>query len=211
MYKKADAIINFDDKFAIVQKHSLDLYVLVGNKMQPIFNQVFFMYDSVLKRITAFINVAFDKQEKIIKYVNETYSCVTIQAKEQWLRLDFDKDETVSVDDLKNSMYTLYEFLKNYSVLDEMSFIKCKLYSQAIEYMKAELQDKKKQNKRSSSKQNTKQGSASAKLELNCEKMDMNEMKVSMVQKGKNGDENKDTNGKYEMPTKESSSDDVKE
>ena len=211
MYKKADAIINFDDKFAIVQKHSLDLYVLVGNKMEPIFNQVFFMYDSVLKRITAFINVAFDKQEKIIKYVNETYSCVTIQAKEQWLRLDFDKDETVSVDDLKNSMYTLYEFLKNYSVLDEMSFIKCKLYSQAIEYMKAELQDKKKQNKRSSSKQNTKQGSASAKLELNCEKMDMNEMKVSMVQKGKNGDENIDTNGKYEMPTKESSSDDVKE
>ena len=169
------------------------------------------MYDCVLKRITAFINVAFDKQEKIIKYVNETYSCVTIQAKEQWLRLDFDKDETVSVDDLKNSMYTLYEFLKNYSVLDEMSFIKCKLYSQAIEYMKAELQDKKKQNKRSSSKQNTKQGSASAKLELNCEKLDMNEMKVSMVQKGKNGDENKDTNGKYEMPTKESSSDDVKE
>jgi len=38
MYKKADAIINFDDKFAIVQKHSLDLYVLVGNKMEPIFN-----------------------------------------------------------------------------------------------------------------------------------------------------------------------------
>ena len=69
------------------------------------------MYDCVLKRITAFINVAFDKQEKIIKYVNETYSCVTIQAKEQWLRLDFDKDETVSVDDLKNSIVCKKQYI----------------------------------------------------------------------------------------------------
>ena len=71
-------MIHFDDKFALVQKHSQDLFVLVGDKMQPIVNKVFFMYDSVLNRITAFLNVAFDKKEKIIKYVNDTYSFVKI-------------------------------------------------------------------------------------------------------------------------------------
>jgi len=78
-----------------------------------------------MQRITAFIQVASDQQEQIVTYVNKTYSCVAVQAKASWLRLDFDKDESVSVVDLKNSMFALYEFLKDYSVLNEMSHIKC--------------------------------------------------------------------------------------
>ena len=46
--------------------------------MEPVVKQVFFMYDNVMKRITAFIEIALEKQEQIVKYVNETYSCVTV-------------------------------------------------------------------------------------------------------------------------------------
>lgn len=159
IYKKADAYVNFDDKFALVQKHSLDLFYFVGDKVEPVVKKVFFLYDSVMQRITAFIQVALDKQEQIVTYVNNTYSYVTVQAQACWLRLDFDKDESVTVEDLKKSMFALYEFLKDYSVLNEMSRIKCQLYSQAIEYMKAELSDKKKQKKKGNSKLNAKPAS----------------------------------------------------
>ena len=129
MYKKVDAFVDFEDKFAIVMKHSLEIYAKVGDKMKPVVSQVFFMYDCFLQRITAFINVPIEKHAKIVAYVSETYSCVKAEAKHQWLRLDFDKDETVSVDDLKKSMYALYEFLKDFNVLDELSKVKCKLYA----------------------------------------------------------------------------------
>lgn len=55
------------------------------------------------------------------------------------MRLDFDHDGSVSIDDLKKSMVGLYEFLKNFDVIETTSQIKSKLYSDAIAYMQAEL------------------------------------------------------------------------
>jgi ribosome-associated protein YbcJ (S4-like RNA binding protein) len=51
------------------------------------------------------------------------------------MRLDFDHDGSVSIDDLKKSMVGLYEFLKNFDVIETTSQIKSKLYSDAIAYM----------------------------------------------------------------------------
>lgn len=45
MYKKVDAFVDFEDKFAIVLRHSLDIYAKVGNNMKPVVSKVFFMYD----------------------------------------------------------------------------------------------------------------------------------------------------------------------
>jgi ribosome-associated protein YbcJ (S4-like RNA binding protein) len=56
------------------------------------------------------------------------------------MRMDFDHDGSVSIDDLKKSMAGLYEFLKNFDVIETTSQIKSKLYSDAIAYMQAELE-----------------------------------------------------------------------
>lgn len=58
--------------------------------------------------------------------------------------MDFDHDGSVSIDDLKKSMVGLYEFLKNFDVIETTSQIKSKLYSDAIAYMQAELEQEKK-------------------------------------------------------------------
>ena len=51
------------------------------------------------------------------------------------MRLDFDSDGSVSVNDLKGSMNGLYEFLKNFDVISESTKVKSKLYTDAIAYM----------------------------------------------------------------------------
>lgn len=139
LYQKVDSIVNFDDKFDMVRKHGENLYTFLDDKFRPIIQQVFFLYDSVTMKITTFINVITTKQEEVTSYVTTTYTMVNIQVEGTWMRLDFDKDGSVSVDDLKKSMVGLYDFLKNFDIIETTTTIKSKLYSDAIAYMQAEL------------------------------------------------------------------------
>ena len=60
------------------------------------------------------------------------------------MRLDFNKDGVISLEDLKQSMFGLYEFLKNFDIIENTSQIKCKLYEDAIAHMQKELDEDKK-------------------------------------------------------------------
>lgn len=51
------------------------------------------------------------------------------------MRLDFDNDGSVTVDDLKKSMIGLYDFLKNFDIIETTTTIKSKIYTDAIAYM----------------------------------------------------------------------------
>jgi ribosome-associated protein YbcJ (S4-like RNA binding protein) len=64
------------------------------------------------------------------------------------MRLDFDHDGSVSLEDLKKSMVGLYDFLKNFDVIQTTTQIKGKLYTDAIAYMQNELEEDKKQKER---------------------------------------------------------------
>jgi hypothetical protein len=66
---------------------------------------------------------------------------VQITVNENWMRLDFDNDGSVTVDDLKKSMIGLYDFLKNFDIIETTTTIKSKIYTDAIAYMQAELQE----------------------------------------------------------------------
>ena len=62
-----------------------------------------------------------DKHDQINLYVLKTYSQVQVTVSGTWMRLDFDHDGSVSIDDLKKSMVGLYEFLKNFDVIETTS------------------------------------------------------------------------------------------
>ena len=51
------------------------------------------------------------------------------------MRLDFNNDGSVSVDDLKKSMIQLYDFLRNFDIIEATTTIKSKLYTDGISYM----------------------------------------------------------------------------
>ena len=144
LYQKVDSIVNFEDKFALVKKHGDSLYTLLDTNIRPIAENVFFLYNSATNQITSYIKVITTKHQTITDYVNTTYSKVQVSVSDNWLRLDFDNDGSVSVDDLKKSMFGLYEFLQNFDVIEQTTTIKGSLYKQAIAYMQNELEEEEK-------------------------------------------------------------------
>ena len=126
--ERVDSVVNFEDKFALVKKHGEELYTLLDQKLRPIVQNVFFLFDQATNTITSYINVITSKQKEITTYVENTYSKVRVISEGTWMRLDFDHDGSVSVEDLKQSMFGLYEFLRNFDVIETTSSIKGKIY-----------------------------------------------------------------------------------
>ena len=69
------------------------------------------------------------------------YENVTVFIQDNWMRLDFNKDGHVSIEDLRSSVHELCEFMLNYDYFQRATEIKSQLYKQAIKYMKRDLQD----------------------------------------------------------------------
>jgi hypothetical protein len=76
LYQKVDAVVNLDDKFALVKETSMQLYTMLDEKFKPLVQNVFFLFDSVTGKITSFIKVFTDKHKGITEYVEKTYSKV---------------------------------------------------------------------------------------------------------------------------------------
>ncbi len=64
--------------------------------------------------------------------------CSTIKSAKHYenMRLDFNKDGQVSIEDIKIGAQELFEFLKNFDFLQAATEIKSSLYQEAIKYMK---------------------------------------------------------------------------
>jgi hypothetical protein len=64
-----------------------------------------------------------------------------VTVKDSWMRLDIDNDGSVSLDDLKASLGQLYTFLHDFDLLERTTIFKDKLYTDAIAFMKKELEN----------------------------------------------------------------------
>jgi hypothetical protein len=124
----------------MVMSKSQVLYTFLDDTIKPILEKVFFLYDNVTGTIISYINVASSKHQEITQYVKKTYTIVDVTVCENWMRLDFDQDGSVSVEDMKKSMNGLYEFLHDYDYIENLTTIKSQLYTGAIKYMKQELE-----------------------------------------------------------------------
>ncbi len=56
------------------------------------------------------------------------YENVTVLLHDNWLRLDFNEDGHVSLDDLKKGVFELYEFLVKFNYYEKATEVKSKLY-----------------------------------------------------------------------------------
>lgn len=73
----------------------------------------------------------------MIEYITKTYSNVVVFVQDNWMRLDFNKDGTVSIDDVRQGLKELYEFLKNYDYIEATTRIKSSVYEEARRYLQA--------------------------------------------------------------------------
>ena len=74
-------------------------------------------YDEANNFVGLLVKVLQERQEDLIKYVRETYSNVQVFVKENWMRLDFNQDGSVTMEDLKKNLADFYQFLKNYDYI----------------------------------------------------------------------------------------------
>jgi hypothetical protein len=74
------------------------------------------------------IKVLNERQAELLVYLEKTYSNVAVFVQENWLRLDFNQDGTVSMDDLRANLKDLYEFLKSYDYIEATTKIKSTIY-----------------------------------------------------------------------------------
>ena len=85
------------------------------------------------------MQVVIEKQTVLREYLAKNYENVQVLIKENWMRLDFNKDGHVSIEDIKQSAQELFEFLKNFDYLQAATSIKSSLYQEAIKYMKSDI------------------------------------------------------------------------
>ena len=78
LYQRLDAQVGLDDKFALVLNASQTLYTRLGEKMSPLVENVFFLYDQSRNTITSYIKVITSKQTEITEYVNNKYSTAQV-------------------------------------------------------------------------------------------------------------------------------------
>lgn len=77
------------------------------------------------------VKVLSIRQAELLEYVRSTYSNVVVFVKDNWLRLDFNGDGQVSMEDVRANLSSFYEFLKNYDYIEATTKIKSTIYTQA--------------------------------------------------------------------------------
>jgi hypothetical protein len=53
------------------------------------------------------------------------------------MRLDFNNDGNVSIDDMRKGLYELYEFLKNFDYIEATTRIRSSVYEEAKRYIRS--------------------------------------------------------------------------
>lgn len=98
-------------------------------------NHLYVIYDQSSDYISFFIKILKEHQHKVAEYIHHHYENVQVLIQDSWMRLDFNKDGHVSIEDLKKAFNELYEFMKNYNYFHKATEIKSTLYNEAIKYM----------------------------------------------------------------------------
>jgi hypothetical protein len=97
---------------------------------------VVLFYDDASDFVGMLIRVLTERQDELVDYVRQTYSNVQVFVQDNYLRLDFNKDGSVSIEDLRTSLQQFYEFLKSYDYIQATSRISSSLYDQAVNIIK---------------------------------------------------------------------------
>jgi len=118
----------------------VQLYRFLSDKVvTPLSSNLYVIYDKSSHVLSFLMEVLLEHQQKVRDYLARNYENVTVLIRDNWMRLDFNKDGHVSIEDIKKGAQELLEFLKNFDYLSAATEIKSSLYQEAIKYMKKEV------------------------------------------------------------------------
>lgn len=90
-----------------------------------------FFYDEASNFVGMLISVIRERQGELADYIRNTYSNVNVFMHDNWMRLDFNRDGSVSAEDLRKNLTEFYKFLVNFHYLEASMRITNSLYDEA--------------------------------------------------------------------------------
>ena len=133
-YQLTDPYVNYIQKYEAVKSKSQQIIQRIGELPK----KVVVFYDEASNFVGMLINVLSERQEELVAYIRRTYSNVQVFMHDNYLRLDFNQDGSVSMEDLRSSLTQFYEFLKSYDYIQETTRISSDLYTKAVGMIKRE-------------------------------------------------------------------------
>ena len=141
-YKLSDPYIHYVDHYETVKSTGIQIVEKLEEKKEQLSEKlgdlqqkIVLFYDDTTNFVGMLVKVMRERQDELIKYIKETYSNVQIFVKDSWMRLDFNKDGSVSMEDMRKNLHEFYEFLKNYDYIEATSRIGGNMYEKALKAM----------------------------------------------------------------------------
>ncbi len=96
-----DRIKALDDQ---VRQGKVQLYKFINDRVYtPIKSNLYVIYDRSTQMLSFMMQVVIEKQQLLRDYLSKNYENVQLLIRENWMRLDFNRDGQVSIDDIKQS------------------------------------------------------------------------------------------------------------
>lgn len=142
-YQVTDQYLHVDEKVKQVKEHGIKLYRFINEKidqLNPLLDNLYVIIDEAKAKFSFMMRVLQENQPKVVDYIQKQYENVQVIVSENWMRLDFNQDGVVTIDDLKKGAQELYEFMKTFDYFQKATEIKSQLYQEAIRYMKKDIE-----------------------------------------------------------------------
>ena len=138
-YQVTDPYVNYIGLYEAMKVRGEKLAEKVGELNQ----KIVLFYDDATNFVGMLVKVLQERQDDLVKYITETYSNVQVFVKDNWMRLDFNQDGQVSMEDMRKNMNEFYEFLKSFDYIEATTRIKSSMYDNALKLMQKDQQSKK--------------------------------------------------------------------
>lgn len=123
-YQVTDPYVHYVEKYEAMKGKSQELL----SSLEQLPKKVVLYYDEATNFVGMLIRVLSERQDDLVAYVRRTYSNVQVFVKDNYLRLDFNQDGSVSMEDLRTSLVQFYDFLKSYDYIEATTRISSSLY-----------------------------------------------------------------------------------
>ena len=108
-----------------VRDNKVQLYKFFNDRVYtPVKSNLYVIYDRSTQVLSFLMEVVHEHQQKLRDYLSKHYENVHVLFRDNWMRLDFNKDGQVSIDDIKTGAQELFEFLKSFDYLQAATDIK---------------------------------------------------------------------------------------
>ena len=106
LVQESDIISGLQEKFKAlddkVRDNKIQLFQFINDRVYtPIKSNLYVIYDRSTQVLSFVMQVALEHQQKLREYLAKHYENVQVLVRDNWMRLDFNRDGHVSIEDIK--------------------------------------------------------------------------------------------------------------